>query len=523
MNKILLSVLFLVSISTFTFAQTTCNLPVITEVKGGGTFCPNVEVTLEVVGTLNNATAWTWYKDSCGGQSLGTGTSLKVKVDKTTTYYVRGTGACVGETATCVSVEVKYDDVGPEILTCPEDILVANETGKCGATVTFDLPTGQDTCSDKVTVKQVEGLEPGAFFPVGVTAIKYELSDTIGNVSICSFTVTVEDQEDPTITCIEDIEMDNDPGECGAIVTYEAPVGSDNCPGAITELTEGLGSGAFFPVGETTETYTVTDAAGNVSSCSILITVKDVELPVITLKKKETTTLWPANHKHHEIVIEDYIESVTDNCGGITIEDIIIDEIGSDEPNNGKGDGNTTDDIIIADDCHSSELLAERSGNGNGRVYVITLAVKDLHDNIGTAEFVVEVPHDMSKKNTTVRDSIVYVKNGCDLIMEEETSAGIEAASKTTESGRVLEIASVYPNPFTKSFSLTYKAKTNDVVKVELYNMVGTKVSELLEQKVEANTFYEWTFDNPALNSNDYVLIIRGNKTQQVLRLVQKR
>jgi HYR domain/Ig-like domain CHU_C associated/Secretion system C-terminal sorting domain len=524
MKKPLLIILSVFSMSYGALAQTTCNPPVITEVKGAGSYCPGAEATLTLTGTLNNATTWTWYSDSCGGASVGTGTSIKVKVYKTTTYFVRGTGGCVGTTATCTSVVVRRDDVGPVVSLCPKDTLVANTVGQCGAIVSFNVPKGVDSCSDTVYVKRVAGLAPGSFFPVGVTEVKYELSDTIGNVSVCSFKVTVADEELPVITCVENIEANNDPGECGAIVTYEVPVGTDNCPNAVTNRTAGLGSGAFFPVGVTKETYMVTDAAGNVDSCSFTITVKDVELPVITLKQKETTRLWPVNHKHHEIVIEDYIESVSDNCGGITIEDVIIDEIGSDEPNNGKGDGNTTDDIVISAGCDTTKLLAERAGKGNGRVYVVTLAVKDLHDNIGTAEFIVEVPHDMSKKNSTVRDSLVYVKNGCDLETDTTTTDSVAvSSSKVTESGRVTQEVSVYPNPFTGSFSVTFTAKVNDRVKVEVYNMIGMKVAELIEQNVETGKSYEWTFDKPTLNSNDYLLIVRGTRTQQVVRLLQKR
>jgi len=518
------SVLLFLSVWYISFdlvAQTNCNAPVITEVKGAGTYCPGEEVTLEVIGTLNDASTWAWYSDSCGGQSAGSGTSISVTVNQTTTYYVRGTGGCVGATAACSSVVVKYDDMGPEILTCPADTVVANTIGQCGAIVSFDIPTGSDLCSDTVFVSRVSGLDPGSFFPVGVTEVKYELRDTIGNVSVCSFTVTVADEELPQITCIENIEVNNDPGECGAMVTYEAPVGSDNCPGATTALTSGLGTGSFFPVGVTTETYTVTDAAGNTSSCSFTVTVNDIEPPVITVNDKKTS-LWPANHKHHEIIIAEYIESVTDNCGGITIDDVIVDEVGSDEPNNGKGDGNTTDDIVIADDCRTTNLLAERAGNGNGRVYVVTIAVMDLHGNIGTAEFTIEVPHDMGKHKTPVRDSIVYVQNGCDLETEEETEAA-SALSKSSEAARENPGASVYPNPFSESFALTFTAKVDDRVKVELYNMIGMKVSDLLEQTVEANTSYEWTFEKPSLNSYDYLLLIRGSRTQQVVRVVQKR
>ena len=73
----------------------------------------------------------------------------------------------------------------------------------------------------------------------------------------------MNDTEDPTISCPADIVVSNDPGVCGAIVTYTAPVGMDNCPGATTVQT-GLASGSEFPVGTTTTTtFVVTDASGN--------------------------------------------------------------------------------------------------------------------------------------------------------------------------------------------------------------------------------------------------------------------
>ncbi len=501
-----------------------CDYPEITEVKGGGVYCLNEEVTLEVKGDLNEATAWTWYSGSCGGTVVGTGTSIKVKVDKTTTYFVRGTGGCVANTAECEEIEVKLDDIGPEILTCQENLVVPNEPGLCSAVVSFSPPTGKDNCSAQVTVKQVEGPVSGSAFPVGVTNIKFELADDRNNISVCSFTITVEDKEAPVITCIENIEVENEPGKCGAVVTYTPPVGTDNCPNAITERTEGLGSGAFFPVGTTTETYTVTDASGNTTSCSFTITVKDVEPPVITLNDKKLT-FWPPNHKHRPVDIDDFIESVSDNCGGITIDDIIIDEIGSDEPNNGKGDGNTTNDIWIDEGCREAKLLSERSGNGNGRVYVVTLAVMDLHGNIGTAEFTVSVPHDMGKKNEVVRDEIVYQVNGCDLIAPEQLpTEEVEPTSGTNnEAGRESTETAVYPNPYSRNITIRFTPVTNDYITVEIYNLMGVQVGVLHQQKVEANTTYEWNLETPEISNGTGVLLIRGEKTYKTIRLLQSR
>ena len=49
--------------------------------------------------------------------------------------------------------------------------------------------------------------------------------------------------------------------------------------------------------------------------------------------------------------------------------------------------------IVIAADCKSVQLRAERDGNGNGRVYTITLQVTDASGNVSTATAKVTVPH----------------------------------------------------------------------------------------------------------------------------------
>ena len=94
--------------------------------------------------------------------------------------------------------------------------------------------------------------------------------------------VTTDDLAPPEITCPADITANNDPGLCDALVNYEEPVGADSCPGASTNHTAGLGAGSVFPVGASTETYTVTDTVGLTAACSFTVTVKDTEAPAVT-------------------------------------------------------------------------------------------------------------------------------------------------------------------------------------------------------------------------------------------------
>ncbi len=131
-------------------------------------------------------------------------------------------------------------------------------------------------------ITQTAGLAPNSVFPIGTTTVSFLATDNSGNTSTCSFTITVTDNENPAITCPANISVNNDAGVCGATVTYTAPTGTDNCPGATTTQTAGLASGSVFPVGTTTNTFKVTDASGNFTTCSFDVVVTDNENPTIT-------------------------------------------------------------------------------------------------------------------------------------------------------------------------------------------------------------------------------------------------
>jgi hypothetical protein len=100
-------------------------------------------------------------------------------------------------------------------------------------------------------------------------------TDTSGNQTSCSFTVTVNDTERPTITCPADLNaagaascpLANTP-----VITYPAPMANDNCPGVTTACVPP--SGSAFPLGTTTVTCTATDTSGNTPAapCSFTVT-----------------------------------------------------------------------------------------------------------------------------------------------------------------------------------------------------------------------------------------------------------
>src|SRR5512145_1686897 len=122
----------------------------------------------------------------------------------------------------------------------------------------YVAPGGTNNCPGATTT-QIAGLASGSTFPVGVTTNTFQVTDAAGNTATCSFTVTVNDTQLPTITCPANITVPNAAGTCSAVVNYVAPVGTDNCPGATTTQIAGLASGSTFPVGVTTNTFQVTD------------------------------------------------------------------------------------------------------------------------------------------------------------------------------------------------------------------------------------------------------------------------
>ncbi len=121
-------------------------------------------------------------------------------------------------------------------------------------------------------VVQTAGLASGATYPVGTTTNTFVSTDAAGNTTTKSFTVTVVDNQNPTITCPSNISV-GAISTLGAVVNYTAPVGTDNCSGAITTRIAGPASGSTFPIGTTTVTHRVTDAAGNTTTCSFTVTV----------------------------------------------------------------------------------------------------------------------------------------------------------------------------------------------------------------------------------------------------------
>ena len=276
---------------------------------------------------------------------------------------------------------------------------------------TLGTATAQDNCPGVVVTRS--GVPTGNTFPVGVTTITYTATDRSGNTNTtpATQTVTVVDNTPPVITCPADfLNVPTEPGTCAAHVTVGTATATDNCdtnPTIVGTRSDGRPLTDTYPRGTTTITWTATDHANpaNQSSCIQTLTVVDTEPPVIVLNG-QTPEMWPPNHKYHTFQVTDFVTAVTDNCDSISVGSVSITKVTSDEIENGNGDGNTLNDIVIAADCKSVQLRSEREGGGNGRVYTIFFSVSDTSGNVGTATAKVIVRHNPGE--TAVDSGVHY-------------------------------------------------------------------------------------------------------------------
>ena len=189
-----------------------------------------------------------------------------------------------GSTASCSTSIVVRDTEVPQI-TCPSAASVNTDPGICGAMFSYSVPVS-DNCGS-VTLVRV-GPSSGSVFSTGSTGLSFNVTDGVGLSSGCSSTVTVTDNERPTIQCPGNVVVGNDAGQCGAQVTYGLATAQDNCGVTSLVVTTSIAQGGVFPVGVSSVTYQASDAAGNTASCSFSVTVEDREAPVIHCDANKT-------------------------------------------------------------------------------------------------------------------------------------------------------------------------------------------------------------------------------------------
>jgi hypothetical protein len=228
--------------------------------------------------------------DNCAGavaSHFSGGVSGAVFQKGTTIVIWRATDGA-GLTGSC-SFSITVNDTQKPNITCPVNQTRSADLGQCSAFVTYPTPTGTDNCG--LPTGQPIWISGGtnaagstATFQKGATNVIWQATDAAGNIQTCSFRVTVNDTEAPTMTCPAAMSLSTATNTCSAVATYMNPSFTDNCaPTTGTAIRiSGLVSGSTFPVGNSNVVFQATDAAGNTRRCTMVITVADNQPPVVT-------------------------------------------------------------------------------------------------------------------------------------------------------------------------------------------------------------------------------------------------
>jgi hypothetical protein len=223
---------------------------------------------------------------------------------------------------------------------------------------------------------------------LGSHILTLNATDDSGNMGTDNVTIDVVDTTPPEVNAGEDMTV-----EAG----YETTV-----HGSATDLVdmdldyvwkEGqtiLGTEVnltyMFTLGTHVLTLSATDDSGNVGTDNVTIEAVDTTPPEIEVTVAPDM-MWPPNHKYVDVETVVTVHDAVDPSPTLTLVSVT-----SNEPDNGKGDGNTTNDIVILGN-NMFRFRAERSGTGQGRTYTITYRATDASGNSAEASVTIMVPH----------------------------------------------------------------------------------------------------------------------------------
>ncbi|HSA44851.1 MAG TPA: HYR domain-containing protein, partial [Bacteroidales bacterium] len=237
-------------------------------------------------------------------------TSFPAVAGMTNTIAIRMN--CNGQTCGLSSVTTYSWDIEtvPPTITCPEPVNTNAGQGQCYAVVTnLGTPQTDDNCGVQNTANDAPA---NSQYPVGTTIVTWTVWDVNGNSATCTQTVTVTDNQPPSITCPPDYYAYADNFVCFTVIPdLGTPQTNDNC--GVASVTNDVVNNGLFPVGNHVVTWTVTDHNGNTATCTQDVIVTDNQPPTIICPPHINTH---TDQGHcYATVANPGTPGVYDNCG----------------------------------------------------------------------------------------------------------------------------------------------------------------------------------------------------------------
>jgi len=291
------------------------NHPVSISISANATaVCAGTPVTFTASPT-NGGTAPA-YQWQVNGVNVGTDTSSYTSAalhanDAVTCILTSNATSTSGNPATSNIIVMTVNT--PPVITC-----LANQTAKvpansCTALVNYGAPaiTGSPAATTTyaftgATTGSGSGTGSGMVFNKGITTVSLTATNTCGT-SNCSFTVTIKDTINPTITAPASLNVVANNGCTATGIVLGTPVTADNC----TVAAISNNAPAAFSVGSTVVTWTVTDGSGNTATATQTVLVRDTTHPTITAPASVSAT---TNNGCSAVNVFLGVPTTADNC-----------------------------------------------------------------------------------------------------------------------------------------------------------------------------------------------------------------
>jgi hypothetical protein len=392
-----------------------------------------------------------------------------------------------------------------------------------------DLPSSLPGWTPNPYILEVEGtplfllsgLYSGEQFPVGTTTVSYEAVDAAGNSSTCSFTVTVVDSEYPVALC-QDVTVTLANGSASVSAAGVDAGSTDNC--GIVSMSLSQETFSCEDIGVVPVILTVTDAAGNSSTCSANVTVVG-EVPSCTINAIPGVgpyTGGPATTIYLGYGPQNVTLSGTASGGTAFTY--------SWSPSTG----------LSCSDCAAPVFTPTAEGNydftltvtnefGCSSTCTITICVLDIRvpGTNGKKVYLCHVPPGNPGNPQTLSISVNAVPSHLGNHEGDQLGACDQSCDNLKTSITAGELvdshdhefsAIIYPNPTTSEFKVIVESESSEPASVLIYDLSGKILEEIKDVVVEE----EFTTGSD-LKAGIYIMKIQQGEHIQNVRIVKQR
>jgi hypothetical protein len=441
---------------------------------------------------------------------------------------------------------VSVSETEAPTISCPADKEIS-----CTETPVFGTPTAKDNCDPDPKVVQVgdDVKTPGSCPQEYKLTRTWKAVDACGNESApCSQTITVVDNEKPTIECKADKFL-----ECGAEVVFDDPTAKDNCdPAPKIEVV----STTVSPDGLVhTRTWKAVDACGNESAtCSQTITVGacahifPTQTTCCNYITQTATQLQNLCYTVKSGKVSNAIPGVMFYYADFTLAaDAATLKIEVRQSQNGNFNQldpqNASNVRLFTGLCGSTAISESDIVISGGQV---TINAK----NLAKGKYVVSVKYEVKAMigspaggKPTVEYKFETLLNG---VLAAGSTGRINAKADCTDNTPLpgnctlptvtsrdnirpvqetlapLSVSAV-PNPYNDKVRFTFTSPESGEGSLEVFNMLGQKVSTVYKGYLQAGRPQQVEFKVPPINRENLIYILRVGKQQATGKLINRR